>query len=77
MAEDLYPPAVEAGYEIMSHVVQILNDREFCDQPILPNADTLTAWYDSVIGPAIDKIERDIKEFPEDYGLTDDDFTDN
>lgn len=73
---NMYRPAMQADLPIMSHVVDIINDREFCTQPILPNAAALREWYDEAIGPAIDKIEQNIRDFPEDYGLLDEDFVD-
>lgn len=63
------PQADAAGLPAMSGVVDVLNGRGFCDEPINPNADTITEWYEVFIAPAIDRIEADIRANPDLYGI--------
>lgn len=54
--------AKEAGLGIMAEVITVLADREVIPEKVLADldADDLTDYYNSFIGPAIDAIQYDI-----------------
>lgn len=67
-------PGAAAGLPLMDAVVDLLNDRDFTDQPLNPDPDTLTDWYDRIVGPALDRIEDEIVADAEPHGILPDEL---